>query len=217
MQGNSAATLADYLRGIRPGEDIVIEYTPYEPAHLLLHRLLECLEEIGQPFVIVDELDHLHIFRTHLKLSGLSTALIDSARVIKMGGALSTGRVVGRIDLSKELPIRKKTYEEVVKRMGDRYTIRIVLGFDKVLAMNENSPKELERLFRYMIRPHMGDESRSTLYFINTSLLSTRTLMELREHASRILQFELREKRMILKVVKSIDFSEYGMELDIAG
>ncbi len=49
--------------------------------------------------VIVDALDQPHVFKTHLELVGIDTSMIDNADVIKFGGVLKTGNVIGRIDL----------------------------------------------------------------------------------------------------------------------
>lgn len=211
--GTAYEPLAEYFQSIKPGEDVLIEYTSNEPIHVFFHLLLEHLRRNGIPVIIVDELDHLHILRTQLKLAGVDTELIDTANVIKIGGVLNIGNVLGRIDLSKEFPIRKKHYEEALKKVSADYTVRLVLGFDKVLAMHEMNRKDLEALFGYMMRPHLGDERRTTVYFINTELLGERTLKELREHASRVLNIRLKEKSIVIKVIKSPNISEYGKEM----
>ncbi|ASJ13865.1 DUF257 family protein [Thermococcus radiotolerans] len=206
--------LVEYFRSIKPGEDVLIEYTSGEPVHMFFHLLLRCLRENGVPVIIVDQLDQLHVFRTQLKLAGVDTELIDTANVIKIGGLLKTGKVLGRVDLSKEFPIRKKHYEEALKKVDADYTVRIVLGFDKVLAMHEVDRKDLESLFGYMIRPYLGDERRTTVYFINTELFTERTLKELREHASRVFRVRFEENAVVLKVIKSPNVAEYGKEME---
>ncbi|WP_346765242.1 DUF257 family protein [Thermococcus sp. 18S1] len=182
---------------------------------MLLYRLLRCLQKNGLPVIIVDELDQLHIFRAQMKLAGIDTGLIDGANVIKIGGLLKTGNVLGKVDLSKEFPIRKKHYEEVLEKVNADYTVRIVLGFDKVLAMHEEERKDLESLFGYMIRPYLGDESRTTVYFINTELFSERTRKEFREHASRVFKVRFEDDRIKLKIIKSPSLSEYGKRIEI--
>ncbi|ASJ09422.1 hypothetical protein A3L11_09345 [Thermococcus siculi] len=215
MVETNRTSLEEYLENIKPGEDVLLEYTSREPAHVLFHCLMKCLKERGYSTVIVDELDQLHVFKVQLKLAGADTSPIDSARVIKVGGTLQTGNVIGRVDLSKEIPIRKKYYEEILEKIGEDYTVRIVLGFDKILAMHEESRKELETLFSYMIRPHLGDERRTTVYFINTDLVSERTLMEFREHASRVFRARMLAGDLLLEVVKSPIPSEYGNEIKV--
>ncbi|ASJ04777.1 DUF257 family protein [Thermococcus barossii] len=206
-------SLVEYFRSIKPGKDVLIEYTSKEPIHMLFHLILKCLQKNGLPVVIVDELDQLHVFRTQLRLAGMDTESIDTANVIKIGGLLKTGNVLGRVDLSKEFPIRKKHYEEAMRKVKADYTVRIVLGFDKVLAMHEEERRDLESLFGYMIRPYLGDERRTTVYFINTELFSERTLKEFREHASRVFSVRFEENAVILKVIKSPNITDYGKEM----
>ncbi|WP_148882298.1 DUF257 family protein [Thermococcus aciditolerans] len=215
METAGEDVLFEYIKDIKPGEDILIEYTSKEPVHILLHLILRCLRKNGLPVIIVDELDQLHVFRTHMKLAGIDTELIDTANVIKIGGLLKTGNVLGKVDLSKELPIRKKHYEEALKKINADYTVRIVLGFDKVLAMHEEERRDLESLFGRMIRPYLGDEGRATIYFINTELFSERTLKEFREHASRVFKVRLDGDRIELKIIMSLSLSEYGKKIEI--
>ncbi len=102
-----------------------------------------------------------------------------------------------------------------MEKLNIRYTVRIVLGFDKVLEMHSSTPKELENLLGYMIRPHLGDEKRTTIYFINTDIVTDRTLKELREHISRVLQAKFSENKIFLKVIKSIDIRDFRKEIRI--
>ncbi len=98
-----------------------------------------CLKESNTPFMIIDELDQLHIFKTHLKLAGFNSKIIDTAKVIKFGGIIQTGEVLGKLDLSKEPPVRKEHYEKILEKLNIKYTVRIVLGFDKVLEIKSQS------------------------------------------------------------------------------
>ncbi|WP_258084144.1 DUF257 domain-containing protein [Thermococcus thermotolerans] len=215
METTGEDVLLEYLKNLSPGEDVIIEYTSREPVHILLHLILRCLRRNGLPVIIVDELDQLHVFRTHMKLAGIDTGLIDGANVIKIGGLIKTGNVLGKVDLSKEFPIRKKYYEEALRKADADHTVRIVPGFDKVLAMHEEDRRELEALFGYMVRPHLGDERRTTFYFMNTELFSERTRKEFREHASRVLKVRFEEDVLRLKIIKSPYLSEYGKRIEI--
>ncbi len=211
----SVGMLCEYLKGLKPGEDVLIEYTSHEPAYLILHRILKCLQESKRAFMIIDELDQLHIFKAHLKLAGLSSEIIDNAKVIKFGGIIQTGRVLGRLDLSKEPPVRKEYYEKILEKLNLEYSVRVVVGFDKVLEMHSNTPRELENLLGYLIRPHLGDERRTTIYLVNTDIIADRTLKEVREHASRVLQAKFMRDRILLKVIKSVNIKDFGKEIQI--
>ncbi len=209
------ASLFDYAETIGRGEDILVEYSSYEPIHLLFQILLKYLKEKGPSFVIVDALDQLHVFKTHLTLAGISTSMIDNARVIKLGGTLKTGNVIGRVSLDSDIPVWKSHYDKLLEEISEGYHIRLIVGLEKVLRMYEETPRELEALFGLVIRPYLGDKRRSRIFFINTDLIEEKTVKELREEVSRVFKVELLEGEMILKTLKSINFSEYGEELKI--
>ncbi len=215
MTADQTIPLTVFLRGLDKGEDVIIEYCSEKPAHLLFYSIITGLREIGRSFIIVDELDQLHIFKTHLGLSGLDTDIIDETKVVKFGGVLNTGNVVGRVELTEEPPVRKRRYEEMLQKLGEERRFRVVLGFDKVIRSHENDPRELERIFGYLIRPHLGDEERTTMYMINTDLMGERTLKELREHASRVLGMECSKNDLVLTVIKSPRLEEYGTRVSV--
>ena len=215
MTADQTISLMTFLEGLNKGEDVVIEYRSEKPAHLLFHSILRGLEGAGRQFIIVDELDQLHVFRTHIRLSGLDTDIIDRTKVIKLGGVLNTGNVVGRIELTEEPPIRRKRYEEMLQKLGREQEFRVILGFDKVLGSHENDPRGMERIFGYLIRPHLGDEGRVTMYMINRELLGERSLKELREHASRVLSTEFTQNCLVLTVIKSLCPEEYGLRVSV--
>uniref|UniRef100_UPI002622F036 DUF257 family protein n=1 Tax=Thermococcus sp. TaxID=35749 RepID=UPI002622F036 len=159
MANDQIIVFEKFAQKLQPGEDILVEYTPEEPVHMLFYGILRSLVGVDN-VIIVDELDQLHVFRTHLHLSGVDISLIDSSPVIKMGGIIPTGNILGKVDLNEEPPVRKKHYEEIVKSIREKHRFRIVVGFDKVLLRYENDPREREKIFGYLIRPHIGDESR---------------------------------------------------------
>ena len=212
----SRTSLKDFLLGLKPGEDVLVEYSSTSPIHLVFQEFLKALNELKRPFMIVDELDQLYVLRTHLSIMDVDTLLIDKAKVVKMGGIIDTGTVVGRVDLTKEPPIRKKHYEAILSKMGKEREFRLVVGFEKVLASFENDPREKERIFGYLVRPHLGNPERITVYFVNRDLISERTLSELREHCTRVLILSFGDRTLSLIVEKSIHLNQYGEEIGIS-
>ncbi|WP_457741276.1 DUF257 family protein [Thermococcus sp.] len=213
MNVDQTVPLAVFLKSLTKGEDIVIEYCSEGPVHLLFYSMILGLKKIGREFIIIDELDQLHVFKTHLKLAELDSTSIDGIKVIKFGGILNTGNVIGRVDLREDPPVRKRRYEEIIQKLGKERGFRLIVGFDKVMRSYENDPRELERIFGYLIRPHLGDEERTTVYIINHDLIDERVLKELREHASRVLVAECSEKNLVLTVIKSPCIEEYGIKI----
>ncbi|WP_297499387.1 DUF257 family protein, partial [Thermococcus sp.] len=98
-----------------------------------------------------------------------------------------------------------------------KHRFRIVVGFDKVLLRYENDPREREKIFGYLIRPHIGDESRIALYLIDRDLIGEKILKELREHATRVLESRFEGKGFVLRVVKSLAPGDYGCRVSVPG
>lgn len=213
MYDNRTMTLVEFLSKLVGGEDVIIEYHSEEPAHIILLQLLREIRKRGNT-IIVDELDQLHVFRAHLELSGWDTSPIDHSPVIKVGGIIDTGNVIGRIDPGKELPVRKKYYEQLLQKIKNP-PIRVIVGFDKALLRYENDPKERENLFGYMFRPHIGSRGRIAIYIVNRDLINEITTKELREHATRVLESEFNGKEFTLRIVKSIIPEEYGCPVSV--
>ena len=165
--------------------------------------------------MIVDALDQLHVFKTHLELVGIDTSMIDNADVIKFGGVLKTGNVIGRIDLEGDISVWKKHYDDLLEEMKSERAFRVVLGLEKVLAMYEDMPRELERFFGLAIRSYLGDKRRITAYFVNIDLIKEKTAKELWEDMSRVFGVEMVEGEVTLRILKSIEFPEYGQEVRI--
>ena len=67
------------------------------------------------PFLRVDKLDQLHVFRIHLKMARIDTRLIDSERGIKIGDMVK-GNVMRRVALSKDILVMKRHYEKVLEK-----------------------------------------------------------------------------------------------------
>ncbi|WP_232473485.1 DUF257 family protein [Thermococcus profundus] len=194
---------------------MVVEYRSEEPAYLVFQALIRGVLKSGKGFIIVDDLDQLHVFRTHILLSGGDTSIIDSAAVIKMGGILPTGKVVGRVDMTKEPPVRKKHYEELLAKVEGEHLFRIVVGFEKILSSKRGDPREIEGIFGYLIRPHLGKREKITIYMVNADIIPLETLKELREHATRALMVVFSREKIGLQVVKSIFPEDYGCEISI--
>ncbi|NJE13881.1 DUF257 family protein, partial [Thermococcus sp. LS2] len=114
-------SMFDYLKAIQKGEDILVEYTSNEPIHLIFYILLKYAKQNNIPVLIVDAVDQLHVLKAHLELAGIDTRMIDEAQVIKLGGIITTGKVLGRVDLEETTPVWKKHYDELLKKVHSDY------------------------------------------------------------------------------------------------
>ncbi|NJE12000.1 hypothetical protein E3E24_02540, partial [Thermococcus sp. LS2] len=174
-------SMFDYLKAIQKGEDILVEYTSNEPIHLIFYILLKYAKQNNIPVLIVDAVDQLHVLKAHLELAGIDTRMIDEVQVIKLGGIITTGKVLGRVDLEETTPVWKKHYDELLKKVHSDYTLRVIVGIDKVLPLYEETPARLEAFFGYAIRPYLGDKSRTSIYFLNTDIVGRNAVLEFEE------------------------------------
>ncbi|AEC51375.1 hypothetical protein PNA2_0458 [Pyrococcus sp. NA2] len=213
-----------YLGSINPGELYLITYTSEEPVHLAFFILIRNLVEKNLPFLIIDILDQLHLFKVNLKLAGIDTSVIDNAEVMKVGGFIETGKVVKRINFDSEIFVFGKQLNELINEISKTHgkpVIIIGVGSEKIIRMLERSEPDLETFFSLMGRATLGNEKYSRIVFINTSLIGEKALAEFIELATRVFELKLEgeagvEKSLSFKIVKSIVFEEYGEEFKVS-
>ena len=212
-------TLFEYAETIRPGELVLVEYTSREPVYLLFCEVLRYAKFAGVPLVIVDVLDGLHVIRTQLKLAGMDTSMIEDATVVKIGGRITTGRVIARIQETTELPIMKRHFVKVLERIhretGGRPFIRIVVGATELLQQLETDPMKCEEFFASIIRPIVGNPISRGLVFINRKRVMKTGLKEAEELSTRVLRTRIEDGKLIIRVAKSIYFDEYSVEVEV--
>ncbi|NJE12001.1 DUF257 family protein [Thermococcus sp. LS2] len=214
MSERFEASIFDYAKTIQKGEILLVEYTSNEPIHLIFYIILKYLRQNNIPFVIVDAVDQLHVFKTHLELGGIDTSVIEEAQVIKFGGIVATGKVLSKLDLEADIPIWRKHFMETLEKI-DSYVVRVVVGAEKILGLYENDPLTLESLFGMIIRPFLGSKKTTGIVFLNKSLIGEKVIQEAREIASRVFDVELSEGAITLKIIKSINFDEYEKTITV--
>lgn len=207
----------EYNKTIQRGELVLVEYTSNEPIHLVVYLLLRYLKKENVPFIIIDIADQLHVVKAHLKFAGIDTELVDEAQVIKLGGAITTGKVLERISLTLEPSVMKNEFIKILKHMEENYDylVRITLGTEKLIRLLSEDPATLEAFFGAVVRPLLGYEKSTGVTFLNTGILREDIVQEAREIASRVFEVKLEDGEITFRVVKSINFNEHGKALSI--
>ncbi|AIF68736.1 hypothetical protein PAP_01480 [Palaeococcus pacificus DY20341] len=170
------------------GDMILIEYEPFYAAELVTMILLEYARKGGLSIIIDDNLDCLHIVKEHLRFLGIEEDFKD-AFVIKTGGKLNIGTVVGRVKIESEPAIYIKRYEEISSKTFtevDR-AVNIVLGLERLFAFVQNT-REFYTLIG-SIQSFLGNEKRKAFYIIDKNValsLKYNLLPELERIASTV-------------------------------
>lgn len=213
-------SLWNYMKDIKWGEYVVIKHTSSDPTHLLFYILIRQLQEDNTPFIIVDVLDKLHLFKTHLMAAGIDTSIVNDIPVIKLGGIKHTGNIMSlieRVDISQDIPIWTRHYREALHRVEERFNnyIKIIVGVDALLQLYEENIWDLNILMLSGFANMLGDKRSKGFIFLNYSTLKSTTILKLEEIFTRILSVGLEENTLTLRIEKSINFSEYRKEIKV--
>ena len=157
------------------------------------YSLIQWARNKDYPVVIDDILDTLYIYKINIELADLDSSLLNDALVIKEGGRLEVGNVIGHITL-KESAIQWREYEQIARPLfesSQKPIINIVLGIDK-LFMLADSKREIITNINNLLS-WIGNKKRIAFYFVNIDLINTTefgVLPLLEELASTIIKIK---------------------------
>ncbi|NJE25112.1 hypothetical protein E3E22_00400 [Thermococcus sp. MV5] len=199
------STISTLLENLKFGESILIEHSSTAPVHILFYELIKWAELNSYPILIDDFLDSLYLYKKHIKLSGLSNQPINNVVVIKLGGILEVGHVIGKVSVS-ESTILQKEYDYVFERVPHKRFLNIVVGFDKYLFLLQEKKELLSAL--HDILKYVGNKRRIAFYFINQDLIEVAApaaLPILEEGFTRVVRIGRNESAPpTVKLLKSI-------------
>ncbi|WP_167894160.1 DUF257 family protein [Thermococcus sp. M36] len=207
----SVPEAVESIRGIEPGEAVVVEYTSRDPVHLAVSLPL-MMAEGGVKVVVNDVLDQLHVIRAHLRILGIRTDWMDSLPVIKFGGTLPVGNVIKRISILKPAPVWSREYENTLASIPGLKLI-VTLGIEKMINVRSDLPAST--VCRTTGASSLGAEDKIKVTFVNKDLLGESTLEDIRELATRVFRLEFQDARLILEVIKSPYMKNYGKRFSV--
>lgn len=164
--------IVKFFSSLKPGETVVMEHDSSAVPSYALYLLLRWALEEGRKVLVDDFLDTLHVYKVQLELMGLDVSPLESASVIKIGGIIDVGNVVGRVS-PRGGAILRKEYEKVYSGVisDEDVTINPVLGLEKALIFTEDRVELMETLAQVSRR--LGDKRRIAIYFINRDILES--------------------------------------------
>ncbi|NJE12197.1 DUF257 family protein [Thermococcus sp. LS2] len=206
--------VGEIWNSLKFGETVLIEHDSHTSPALWVYYLIKWAKGKGYDVLVDDILDTLYVYRAHLKLAGLDTSILNDVKVIKLGGRLNVGQVVGHLHI-KEPVIRESKYRALLDSLPRERVINPVLGFEKLFLLVE-SEREVFELVN-SISSFIEDDRRIAFYFINTDLLKKmpHVLSLLEELASTVVRVTKHGRSFSLKVVKSVNDEIDGVEVSM--
>lgn len=210
-------TLDSILLGIKPGETVLVEYTPISSPEFLLYLMISGCLKRDIPVIIDDIADTFPEYIKKLKITGLPTEDLLKVSVIKIGGNKDIGKVLGKVEIrrySLDFAVYKEVYEKVVPK---KPVCNPVLGIHKLFVSLDL--QDARRLVRN-IASFVGNETRFAVYFINRETLEERFLEILgllEESVTSVFRWELNKGVYKFSVVKSPNLNILGSEISLSG
>lgn len=169
------------------GDLVLIEDETSYGSVMATYTLVRYAQERGMKILIDDTLDTLFMIRRQLEFLGVKEDFSD-AIVIKTGGKIDVGNVVGRLPLESEQVIYLSRYGNIAKEVFSegRY-INISLGLERLFAFVQD-PVEFYTLMN-SIQGFLGNKSRKAFYVIDkkvASSLKLNPIPELEEIATTV-------------------------------
>ncbi|HIH72684.1 MAG: hypothetical protein PWQ32_1690 [Thermococcaceae archaeon] len=152
------------------GDLVLIEDDTSYGSVIATYVLVKYAREKGMKIMIDDSLDMLFLVKMQLKLLGINEDFSD-VFVIKTGGKMNVGNVVGRIPLEPEPVIYLNRYEDIANKVfSEGKYINIVLGLERLFAFFQNSNEFYTVISS--IQGFLGNKSRKAFYIIDKKVAS---------------------------------------------
>jgi len=207
-------TLHRIWDSLKWGETVLIEHDSVTTPALLFYFLINWARGKGHEILVDDVLDSFYLYKRHLKLAGLDTSILDNVTVVKIGGRLNVGQVIGRIGI-KEPTVQDSEYKRIINSLSAETIINPVLGFEKLFFLCESKEEVLS--MTNTILSFIGS-ARTAFYFINVNLVRETThgaLPLLEEIATTVIRVHKRERKTFFNVVKSVNNEIDGLEVEV--
>ncbi|EHR77928.1 hypothetical protein OCC_03077 [Thermococcus litoralis DSM 5473] len=169
------------------GDLVLIEDETTYGLVMAMYAFVRYARERGIKIMIDDVLDTLFLIKKQLEFLGVQEDFSD-VLVIKTGGKMDVGKVVGRIPLETEPVIYLSRYESTVKEVfSEGKYINIVLGLERLFAFFQE-PVEFYTVIN-SIQGFLGNKSRKAFYIIDKNVASNlkfNPIPELEEMATTV-------------------------------
>jgi len=162
--------LLSILEDLKFGETVLVGYSSKAPVYLLFHELIKWSKENNYPVLVDDFLDTLHMYKVQMEIVGIDTSPLKDLNVIKMGGSIKIGNILGKISVT-ESAVLEGEYDKIFNKLSEDKIINPVLGFDKLFILYNDRKDYLNAIYRML--KYLGNKKRIAFYFINVDLIKS--------------------------------------------
>ncbi|WP_457750602.1 DUF257 family protein [Thermococcus sp.] len=189
------------LDKFKGGESVLVEYNPLKRPELFFYEALSYFRAKNMPILIIDILDTLHIFKEHLKFTGIDLQL-DDVCVLKEGGKVRIGRILGDVPANNDFSYHAAKYSKTVRpffmKHREETKVIFVLGIEKFVYPFQDDMQKMERYFETIERPLIAPKDKITFLFINKGVVNPRVLRSMESDKPHVIEID-DEVRLIKK------------------
>ena len=214
----SNSAMSHIWNNIKAGETVLVEYDSHGVPYLGVYHIIRWAKEKGYPVLVDDFLDTLYLYKTQMELADLDVSILENVDVIKIGGRLEVGNILGRIEV-KEATVQERQYKEIAEpyfKEKGRVVINPVLGIEKIFTIAETKRETLATA--NTILSWVGHKERIAVYFINIDVLGKSkpyVLPLIEELATTVIRVVKEGKHYNLSILKSINKELDGIKIKL--
>jgi len=213
---DSTKEIVEYLRSITWKEGVVVEYSPSEPIHFIFKWLVNVSRKFTENVLVLDILDILPMIKLSLEVAGEDTSFMDTLDVIKGGGSINVGRIIGYLDPYQDPTVYMAHYMRILREYykEHRNVVYFIFGVEKLVHLRERR-EEFELYITNYMRYVLGNEDRIGVYFINKNIATDAFRLQAEEAASRVLEISHEKGILKVSIKKSPRLEDHGKEFKI--
>ncbi len=188
--------LPEYFRKIKPGEAVLVEYTARSQAPLIFKDILKTFGI--EKTLVIDVADIGMTFKKILDLAGMWNRDFSEVKVIKLGGKIKWGNVLGHYDIYTDPRVFIEKMGSMVESKFPGRRVVVALGTERVPIIHSDL-KRVALDLAECASTKLGDPSLIVIYFINRDVAEGEFIGIMRDVATRVI---LADKGRI-KIIKS--------------
>ncbi|NJE05571.1 hypothetical protein E3E36_05320 [Thermococcus sp. M36] len=211
--------MVNLWESLKKGEIVLIERADSGDQYFGLHQLVSWGKGRGYSVMVVDVLDSLHLLRAKARLAGLDDSVFDDIPVIKIGGSIEAGKVIGWIKDPSEPAILSRKFKEAYEEFleSNSPVLTVTVGLEKLFVAAEFSSKNVQAIIGSISR-YVGDERRLAVILLKARVIdpSRQAVVRLLEDiATTVIAVSRRDKITEFHVIKSVNHRLEGMTIRI--